>query len=166
MTPVEVGQAGETLTCACGSVLKVPTLRGMRELTPAHEEVASKGTPGAPVDWSAGRGVLFSLGLLAFVIALAYGSYHLYVWSGIDVAQIEAHDEVHADEFVDRMTPVSMLEFWEETKDKTLQETLPPDHVSVRDISDYYLLRGQVGMVITLISGAMIAMSLLSKSKA
>jgi hypothetical protein len=163
---VEVGQAGETLTCACGRELKAPTLRGLRELTPVSEDAPRKGTPGAPVDWSAGRGVLFSLGLLTFVLALAYGSYHLYVWSGIDVAQIEAHDEVHADEFVDQMTPVSMLEFWEETKGKTLKETLPPDHVSVRDFSDYYLRRGQVGLVVTLISGAMIAMSLLSKSKA
>jgi hypothetical protein len=164
-TPVEVGQAGETLTCACGNELKAPTLRGLRELTPATEEAPRKAGPGAPVDWSSGRGALFSLGLLVFVVSLAYGAYHLYIWSGIDVAQIEAHDEEHADDFVDQLSPVNMLEFWEETKNKTLQETLHPDHVSVKDIADYYLRRGQIGMLLTLISGAMVAFSLLGPKR-
>lgn len=150
------------MTCACGKTLQVPTLRNLRELEPAKEDALSrKGASGKPVDWSAARGMLFSLALLVLALSLPYGAYHTYVWSTINVAAYEAHEEANSDEYLDKMTPVALLEFWNDTKDKSLKDTLPPGHVSIHDVVDYYRNRGQAGLIVAAISGVLVAWSLL-----
>lgn len=43
-TPVEVSQAGQEVRCPCGSVLEVPTMRGVTELDQATPESLAAGT--------------------------------------------------------------------------------------------------------------------------
>src|SRR2546429_7064272 len=66
---VDAGQAGAKVPCACGQQLTVPTFRALREL---EQEVPVAAVPvrgAATNDWDAVRGLLFSVGLLAFLVS-------------------------------------------------------------------------------------------------
>ena len=62
--PVDVGQAGGSVTCSCGAQLDVPALRNLRNLPLAQPEAARSRTP-----WNASKGFtaagLIVAGLLA-----------------------------------------------------------------------------------------------------
>ena len=51
-TPVATGQAGQTIHCACGSALDIPSIRALRQLEPVAE------APAAPL-WNKQKGLLF-----------------------------------------------------------------------------------------------------------
>ncbi len=64
--PVEVSQAGETVTCACGAAVEVPSMREIRALPPDDSE------PPDPVvkrrSWHPVQGILFGFGALLMVV--------------------------------------------------------------------------------------------------
>ncbi len=51
-TPITTGQAGQTIHCACGNALEIPSIRAMRQLEPVAE------APAAPL-WNKQKGLLF-----------------------------------------------------------------------------------------------------------
>jgi len=61
--PIEVGQAGQTIHCECGSSLEVPTMLEMATL----EKVETESPPATPTAW----GIRQSLVLLGIVMLLA-----------------------------------------------------------------------------------------------
>jgi hypothetical protein len=68
---VEVGQAGEQVTCQCGANLDVPTLRKMRHLPPAE----AKAAPAARA-WDLRKGTVTACGLMAGLLAtVAFASW-------------------------------------------------------------------------------------------
>lgn len=71
---VEGAQAGGEVVCVCGKKLKVPTLRGLRQLEAAPDaEGASRRSTSR--SWSPLRGALFSCGLVVLVGSLLFLGY-------------------------------------------------------------------------------------------
>ncbi len=66
-------QAGETIECACGARLDVPTMREMRRLEPVVEGAARHKTA-----WGPRQGLAF-LGLLVAALGLAAGGYFYFI---------------------------------------------------------------------------------------
>jgi len=78
---VEPAQAGQTICCACGKSLEVPTLLAMRQLPLAPAERM----PGLPVRWGI-RHRLISIGVLVLLGALVWVG--LLVWSWPEKPQV------------------------------------------------------------------------------
>jgi hypothetical protein len=68
--PVESGQAGQMLHCACGQQVEVPTIRQLRQLRPADDE------PAAVSRWNRRHGYRFVGGVITAVALVLAG----YVW--------------------------------------------------------------------------------------
>src|SRR5688572_6227512 len=71
---VDAGQAGSQVACGCGTVLTVPSIRGLRQLEPAATGEAKPATP----SWSPVRGAIFSLGLLLAATAVLFSGFQGY----------------------------------------------------------------------------------------
>ena len=63
--PVELGQAGGQITCSCGKLVEVPTLRKLRHLPQVEAEVVRQTST-----WSARKGVATAGLLLAGALAI------------------------------------------------------------------------------------------------
>lgn len=115
---VTKSQAGQSVRCACGKELEVPTLRGMAAL----ERV---GTPGAasPKSWNNRHRVAFLLAIAALVGVLAAG------YLAIDLpAPLPEFEMVEVDE----MTPfTNVLAVYDELK-KGIEGAVPPISAEMR----------------------------------
>ncbi len=97
-------QAGETIECACGAKLEVPTMRGLRRLEPALE------TPHPPRSvWGPRQGLLF-LGLLLTAVSLAAGGYAFF-------ATMPSPDLTTSQEALDTVGPVEAWRYWMAVRD-------------------------------------------------
>jgi hypothetical protein len=68
--PVDLGRAGEQLTCVCGANVAVPTLRQLRQLPVAPAEPA----PTAARTWGARQGAIAASLILASLLLMAAGA--------------------------------------------------------------------------------------------
>lgn len=81
-TVVSTAQAGETIRCACGAELQVPTMRGLRELEPLER---SSATSGRAVTWDDQHRVAFLLALGALTcLGVA-----IYLWASLPVPLVQ-----------------------------------------------------------------------------
>jgi hypothetical protein len=102
--PVEVGQAGGQIECACGAKLDVPPLRQLRQL-PVASVVADR-----PSRWSAGHGAIAACLVLAVILAMAAAWSR---WSEPPVWTFNAAErDLEMDERVDALTPVQGWWTW------------------------------------------------------
>lgn len=168
-TPVEVSQAGETLTCACGNALKVPTLRGLKELPLADEEPRAGRPAEKAVDWSAARGALFSLSLLVFVVASLTAAINFYAWRRIDIAGlrerlVQFDDEQFAG--LDNAPPLAVLEYWTHEASVGLAEGMDPTIRQIMADSDFHLYWSKAAGITAAIAGAIALLSLLARKPA
>ncbi len=72
--PVEIRQAGESISCQCGVTLEIPKLRDLRQLEPVAEQTVARPRAG----WSMLQGSLFVVGLCALVLSAGSA---VFVWS-------------------------------------------------------------------------------------
>ncbi len=89
---VDVRQAGQTITCQCGAMVDVPTMRQVRQL----ERAATTGGKTAP-RWSPLQGAVFAAGVLIAVISLSVLVVLFVRRIGIDTGKPEVDLKVHAD---------------------------------------------------------------------
>lgn len=76
---VEPGQAGQSIRCACGAELEVPTLMALRRLDPAEPEHQQPGQAGprpaaASTGWGIRQGIVF-FGSIVTLIGLIVATY-------------------------------------------------------------------------------------------
>jgi hypothetical protein len=114
---VSNAQAGEQVSCVCGSRLNVPTLRGIRQLEVVPAEANVRAAPG----WSRVQGAMFAAGLLAAAIGLGMIAYSGFQYAQIrhshygDLTQDRSADLVKAmSENVEKLTILQMREVWAE----------------------------------------------------
>ncbi|HMC12148.1 MAG TPA: hypothetical protein VKH44_12695 [Pirellulaceae bacterium] len=148
-------EAGGQVTCACGKSLRVPTLRGLRQLEIAPPETTSKAAPG----WSPVHGVIFAAGLLVAAVGLGLVAYY-----GLRYAQIDqryTHD--YTDAFVqaeqtriDKLTPIEALTEWTEVLTDGLGERQPPPWIAAKQLVAGYLSWIRTGGI-ALVAGALLA---------
>jgi hypothetical protein len=102
---VEVGQAGEAVTCRCGATLDVPPLRKLRHL-PAAPEAVSRRTP----TWNARRGIIAACLILATVLAgVSLGN--RITEPSVAPFSADVRQQVVA-ERLKRMTPAEAWQLW------------------------------------------------------
>src|SRR5262249_20441892 len=139
---VGVAQAGAQIVCACGRKLRVPTMRGLRELKVAPAVTAGATKPG----WSSWHGAAFALGLLSVVAGIALigyngGRYSQLRFASATVRQpdgtvVSQRIDLTADRSadfakaaaaeIDRMTPIEALAEWKDDIEKGLGEREEP----------------------------------------
>jgi hypothetical protein len=101
--PVEVGQAGERVTCQCGAMLEVPPLRKMRHLPQAAATVAES------TAWNPRRGVVAALAILAAVLGL------IALWSRLTEPKVaEFEPEAHTRNVEERLSAATPLQAWQD----------------------------------------------------
>ena len=98
-TQVGPRQAGETVDCACGARLDVPTIRGLRELEPVAETAAGKPA------WNRGKGLVF-IGLLLTVASLSACGYFQLVVKPRDLEFTPTQQQL------DSIGPVDAWHYW------------------------------------------------------
>lgn len=109
--PVTTAQAGRIVACSCGQEIKVPNLGALRQLEQAHTGTTSK----QAVQWNAGRGVLFVVGILLTIIGLLVGGWGSLILRQIDLEHEATHfnlAEVADIEDVEKMPPADVYELW------------------------------------------------------
>jgi hypothetical protein len=148
---IEATQAGQRLSCACGTELEVPSLRGIRALRPAA-------TVGAPRRrrWSPGRGWLFVVGLLLAVLSFIVGALNLGASAALpELIPPEAPMATIAAE-VDAAGPAELLWRWKELRDKGLGPYQLPPHVQV-ELAAAHHRRMAVGSLLLCLVGVSLA---------
>ena len=124
---VETGQAGDTVTCACGDRLTVPTFRQLTRLQPTADTVATSH------GWGARQGLL----LLGSIVLIAALGATLYIWSDspMSITDVITEDPSAALDLeqIDNMTPIDAWHFWkvdilEGRFDANIQNTVRVDH--------------------------------------
>jgi hypothetical protein len=105
--PVEIGQAGGRVTCSCGNVVDVPTLRQLRHL-PRDTSVVER-----PVStWSPRKGLITASLIVVGVIVIANA------WSWFTQPKMPTFDPVAYQQEVDarlkKLTPATGWQVWVE----------------------------------------------------
>jgi hypothetical protein len=98
--PVGIRQAGETIQCACGTTLDVPTMRELRRLEPSQGKTNQPQTV-----WGPRQGLVF-LGLLLAVMSLAACGYVYFV------RMPTAPDLTTPQAQLDAIKPVDAWRYW------------------------------------------------------
>lgn len=112
--PIEVHQAGQSLTCSCGKQLTVPSLRAIRQLPAATAEAgpASAKSADAGKKWGPLQGTVFFLGAILFIAGIAISAHSYYIYS---LASQVKPDQTQYDkslEEIDKMSAAEVFEFW------------------------------------------------------
>lgn len=150
--PVDLGQAGQTLTCECGHKLEVPTLRGIKALPPA-ETKGGKANPSvnpAPA-WSPLQGGLFSAGILIAIIGIAIATYSTYIISQLQVPPPSAEQLAKSEEQFDRIPLDELYNLYLQVREAGLGMTDTPLYVRARQVRKTftrYLIAGSAIAVI------------------
>jgi hypothetical protein len=106
---VETRQAGESFACDCGAKITVPTLRQLRQLPEAREEIAaSTGTP-----WGARQGAM-TVSLLLAAVSLAIAGLSRYSERPVPTLDSVAYTQ-NVNRLVTNMTPLQAWERWIDT---------------------------------------------------
>lgn len=140
--PVSTTQAGETLTCGCGRVATIPTLREIKALPLAPSAVADIRTRST---WSVQRGLVFVSGaLLIAASVLAYWQ----IAPRRRALDIRRPDFVELTIDVQQLTPLQAWDAWEHFRDQKLEFRDTPKFIEnrakYRELS-YYLYTAAAG---------------------
>jgi hypothetical protein len=101
--PVDVGQAGERVSCQCGQALEVPPLRKLRHL-PMEQAPAEKSAC-----WNARRGIVATLIILAAVPAL------VALWSRVTEPKVARFEPAtYTRNVEERLKAASPLQAWQD----------------------------------------------------
>ena len=138
-TPVEKSQAGQSVTCSCGSVLAVPTFREMAHLERVEQAAASDSTRG----WSPLQGMVFSSGLVIAVAGLLAAAFFAVQRAGIPTdAPAVASDSEEFARHLDEASPLEIYEeHWKQIEEHGLGPWQPPMHVMLREVRAVLLQR-------------------------
>jgi hypothetical protein len=103
---VEVGQAGERVTCRCGKALDVPPLRKLRHLPPEEAAAVARGGP----SWNVRYGIIAAFLILATTLAV------WALWSRLTEPHVAPFDprirEQRVEEDLEHMTPGQGWQVW------------------------------------------------------
>jgi hypothetical protein len=127
---VEPRQAGQTVPCACGSTLQVPTLLDMTALEPAPSVVVtSEPTPQA---WGVGQ----QMRLLGTVLLLAAIVLDVLLYIDPPRSRFDVIDPEWLQTYAQKLSPVETLRQWEYAKQGLDRHV---DQKYLDDVSKFHL---------------------------
>jgi hypothetical protein len=104
--PVDVGQAGGSVTCSCGRSVDVPPLRQLRHL-PAVEVIAAKR---AARSWTVRHG-LSTVCIIVLAVALGFIGWNRFTQPSLPKFDPTAYERGR-DARIAKMTPTEVFEWW------------------------------------------------------
>lgn len=122
---ISPAQAGETLSCACGHSIQVPTLREIRLLEPTERPDRER----ASSDWNLQRGLLFVGGALLLAIA-ALTTWSIWPQRQALVISQPAFQEINFD--VQQLNPNEAWDAWQHLRQQTLEVRTTPEYLDNR----------------------------------
>ena len=106
--PIEVAQAGQSVSCECGRSLVVPALRAIRQLP--RREGDERPTPRRR--WNAAQGTLFAVGAMVTLWSLLFAAYCGFLRWRIDTRPPPPDFAQQLVGQVDSSTPEQLYKFW------------------------------------------------------
>lgn len=140
-TPIDISQAGQQMSCQCGQMLAVPSLRGIRELE-VLDDVEDTAVP-RPM-WSVGRRVVFVIGLVVCVLGLAALCITSLARMAVAVPERTVTDVKQISAEIDAQTPAETLDTWTNLR----TEGLAPYYPAGRVLAQYRIGVLQTAMAI------------------
>lgn len=125
---VGLGQAGQSLACACGANIAVPLLRDMKKLPAAVDERAA-----AQVAPGGGRSLPQFLAVLATIISLCAAAFFGFGLTRIDPSWTEDAQRVVDNSIIDQMTADEAIGAWRLMVLEGLGEKQPDAQMLNRD---------------------------------
>ncbi len=123
---VAAPQAGEKLTCACGTPILVPKLRELRQLEPV--ELAELQRP-ISENWNPVRGSLFVVGMILMAAGI-YASFRIHqAREQLDLARPVFH-ELSYD--VQELTPLMAWDWWDYFRMNDMRYRSTPQYLENR----------------------------------
>ncbi|HTN74497.1 MAG TPA: hypothetical protein VL096_04595 [Pirellulaceae bacterium] len=153
--PIEISQAGQSVTCTCGQTIDVPAMRTIRTFATASPEGAAPQRKEAPA-WSQLQGLLFAGGVLLALIMAALASYCGYIVSQVDVREPPVEWEVELMKEFDKVPIDQMYEVFREIQKEGIGPRQPPPHVMRQRFAKTYQ-QGMIGALIGVGAGLLIA---------
>lgn len=127
-------QAGETLSCSCGQILEIPTLREMRQLPSLQTELPPTGRV-----WTRQQGMLFAGGLVVTLLSLGTIAHFGWQRSRLRTEPMKAEEFEFVRDIM-QFTPTQTWEAWTEVfRDQELGARNKPFHEINREYSRRYL---------------------------
>ena len=120
-------QAGQEVSCVCGKILSVPTLRAIGQLEPATSETLEKAgrESGSP---NVARNLACAVLMAVMMGGLVFAAYNFYYRVQIDTSYgLEQHLEQSA-EYVDTLSPGEVWGLFVSVENLGLGERIPPDY--------------------------------------
>ena len=108
-TPIQVSQAGQSVQCACGRPLTVPTMRGIRELKPAEIAPTKKVTER---NWNPTRGMIFGAGAISILVGLILIGFNYPLYRGVSAVRPTAEDLEFTFAAIDATPPAELWDLW------------------------------------------------------
>lgn len=107
--PVQLSQAGQTITCTCGRALVVPTMRGIQQLKPA-KDIPSPAHTGA--SWNPTRGALFGVGACLLLLGLITAAFNYPRYRQFSAFQPSDEYLQESLAFIEKSSPEELLDVW------------------------------------------------------
>jgi hypothetical protein len=117
---VEPRQAGQTVVCACGQSLPVPTMLEVTALEPAPVEPETPQAGGSAWGW---RQALVLLGGLMLLVAVAGGA---WVYKTRPIAAIDRFDPEMVREGIQKLLPTQTWQNWDAAKQQGIGRWTDP----------------------------------------
>ena len=129
---IDPNQAGQSITCRCGAILEVPSLRGIRGL----ERVEATTLRRTRRPWSPLRGLVFGLGLMAVLVGLLIAGLGGWWRMGLDTSEPLPEDLATVNADIDRKSPEQALTLWEEEiRGRGLGPYRLPQYYAAREVA-------------------------------
>lgn len=138
---IDVSQAGQSISCECGSQTEVPTLRVIQKLERAEDSRAAEDDGPA---WSQQQGVMFSVGLAILVLGAGLCVYLLWERSKLDTARPEDRLRLHDEKAIDDLSPLQTWQLWVQMRDHQLSQEETPEYQLNRQRAQQLLIIASV----------------------
>ncbi len=159
--PVQLRQAGETVTCECGTSIEVPTLLGLKKLELA--EVPAEPKTVKP-HWTFGHGLIFA-GELVILFAILIGVRLFWTRPVDPYADFTPEQMIQA---AQTRTPIQSLRLWQMLERSGLERHKRGAEIAYVDMQAQYrvywwILGLVVGMGVALIAAGITVLKLKKK---
>ncbi len=113
---VDSTQAGESIICACGASLEIPSFREIRNL---ERGGASDAAP-VPRSWNARRGVVFAVGLAIVFCGVVASGFAGMGRLSLQTGTPPKENLEHVFASLDKMTAAETMDTWLQVRDESL----------------------------------------------
>ena len=146
--PLETKDAGRFVSCECGAVLDVGTMRDIRQLPVAGQDSGlATASPGRR-RWSPVQGGVFALGVMMMCGAGGYIASQYIAISSLDLGDQAAQDKSLGDQTIDALTPFGAYEAWKMLQQMGIGDQEKPKYMLDQQAAALHRSNARIGMCV------------------